>query len=146
MAIPYALMIWQGRLVARFFVDDPEVIQEAGRFFLIVPASNYFFIVIMVLSSAFYGSGHTKPVMVISILRQWAFRMPLAYLFGSLMGWGSVGIYVGMGLANVICAFITIWVFMRGTWTKAVIPTSAEEDAELAAEAGTEVLDDAGSD
>jgi Na+-driven multidrug efflux pump len=146
MAIPYALMIWQGQLVARFFVDDPEVIREAGRFFLIVPASNYFFIVIMVLSSAFYGSGHTRPVMVISLLRQWAFRMPLAYLFGVLMGWGSVGIYVGMGLSNVICSVITIWVFMRGRWTHAVISSTPEEDAELAAETGTEVLDPAGSD
>ena len=145
-AIPYALMVWQGQLVARFFVDDPEVIQEAGRFFLIVPASNYFFIVIMVLSSAFYGSGHTRPVMVISLLRQWAFRMPLAYLFGSVMGWGSVGIYTGMGLSNVICAIITIWVFARGKWTHAVISATPDEEAELAAETGTEVLDPAGSD
>jgi putative MATE family efflux protein len=146
MAIPYALMVWQGQLVARFFVDDPDVIHEAGRFFLIVPASNYFFMVIMVLSSAFYGSGHTRPIMVISILRQWAFRMPFAYLFGSLLGWGSVGIYCGMGLSNVICSVITIWVFMRGKWTHAVISATPEDEAELAAETGTEILDDAGSD
>jgi Na+-driven multidrug efflux pump len=100
----------------------------------------------MVLSSAFYGSGHTRPIMVISILRQWAFRMPFAYLFGSLLGWGSVGIYCGMGLSNVICSVITIWVFMRGKWTHAVISATPEDEAELAAETGTEILDDAGSD
>ncbi len=145
MAIPYALMMWQGRLVARFFVDDPAVITEAYRFFLIVPASNYFFIVIMVLSSAFYGSGHTRPVMIVSLLRQWGLRIPLAYLFGSILGWGSIGIYAGMGVANVICAFITIWYFLAGHWTKAVIATTPEEKAELAAEAETD-LDSAGSD
>jgi len=143
MAIPYALMMWQGRLVARFFVDDPETIKEAYRFFLIVPASNYFFTVIMVLSSAFYGSGHTRPVMVISLLRQWGLRIPLAYLFGSILGWGSIGIYAGMGVANVVCAIITIWVFMAGKWTKAIIPTSAEEAAELAAETNPETVDPA---
>lgn len=145
MVVPYALMMWQGRLVARFFVDNPETIKEAFRFFLIVPASNYFFTVIMVLSSAFYGSGHTRPVMIISLLRQWGLRIPLAYLFGSILGWGSIGIYAGMGVANVVCAIITIWVFMAGGWTKAVIPTTPEEKAELVAETETD-LDSAGSD
>lgn len=135
-AIPYGLMMWQGRLVARFFVDQPEVIDEAFRFFLIVPASNYFFTVINVLSSAFYGSGHTRPVMVVSLLRQWAFRLPLAYLLGYLLGWGSVGIYVGMGLANIVCALLMLAMFRSGNWAKAIIPTSPEEEAEIEADAG----------
>ena len=145
-ALPYALMMWQGRMVARFFVNDPEVIEEAHRFFLIVPASNYFFTVIMVLSAAFYGSGHTGPVMVVSLLRQWALRMPLAYLFGTALGWGSVGIYAGMGVANVICAIITIWYFVAGRWTRAVIPDSPEQEAEIEAEAEVESLDPSGLD
>lgn len=135
MAVPYLLMMWQGRLVARFFVNDPEVIDEAFRFFLIVPASNYFFVVMNVLSAAFYGSGHTRPVMVVSLLRQWALRLPLGYLFGYLIGWGSVGIYVGMGIANVVCAVILIVIFRTGAWAKAVIATTPEEKAEREAEA-----------
>jgi Na+-driven multidrug efflux pump len=139
MAVPYLLMMWQGRLVARLFVNDPDVIDEAFRFFLIVPASNYFFVVINVLSAAFYGSGHTRPVMVVSLLRQWALRLPLGYLFGYLIGWGSVGIYVGMGIANVVCAVILIALFRSGRWAKAVIPASPEERAER--EADTETLE-----
>ena len=131
-ALPYALMMWQGRLVTRFFVDDPEVIQEAFRFFLIVPASNYFFMVINVLSAAFYGSGHTRPIMVISLLRQWALRVPLAYLLGFVLGWASIGVYVGMGVANVLCAVLMIWVFLAGRWAKAVIAGPSEEDGEAA--------------
>jgi len=130
MAVPYALMMWQGRLVTRFFVDDPDVIREAFRFFLIVPASNYFFTVIMVLSAAFYGSGHTWPIMVVSVLRQWALRVPLAFFFGYAIGWGSVGVYIGMGIANIICAVVMIWIFLAGDWAKAVIPTSEEAEIE----------------
>jgi putative MATE family efflux protein len=129
MAIPYALMMWQGRLVTRFFIDDPEVIQEAFRFFLIVPASNYFFTVIMVLGAAFYGSGHTRPILVVSLLRQWALRVPLAYLLGHTLGWGSLGIYVGMGLANILCAVLMIWLFRAGGWAKAVIPTASDPES-----------------
>lgn len=132
MAIPYGLMMWQGRLVARFFVDDPAVIDEAYRFFLIVPASNYFFGVINVFSAAFYGSGHTRPVMIVSLLRQWALRLPLGYLLGYLLGWGSVGIYIGMGIANVLCAVIMLVVFRAGHWTHAVIPTGAQAPVDAA--------------
>jgi putative MATE family efflux protein len=134
--VPYAIMMWQGRLITRFFVDDPAVTREAVRFFLIVPASNYFFTVMMVLSAAFYGSGHTRPVMVVSLLRQWALRI----------GWGSLGIYTGMGLANILCAVLMLWIFLRGNWTRAVIPASIEEEAEIQAEAEIEALDVAGSD
>lgn len=145
-ALPYSLMMWQGRLVARLFVRDAAVIEEAFRFFLIVPASNYFFIVIMVLSSAFYGSGHTRPVMIVSLLRQWALRMPLAYLFGYTLGGGSVGIYVGMGISNILCALLMLWIFMGGKWMRAVIPATPEEEAERRAETGLESLDMSGSD
>jgi Na+-driven multidrug efflux pump len=144
--VPYAIMMWQGRLITRFFVDDPAVTREAVRFFLIVPASNYFFTVMMVLSAAFYGSGHTRPVMVVSLLRQWALRMPMAYFFGYILGWGSLGIYTGMGLANILCAVLMLWIFLRGNWTRAVIPASIEEEAEIQAEAEIEALDVAGSD
>lgn len=144
MALPYALMMWQGRLVTRFFIDDPEVIEEAFRFFLIVPASNYFFTVIMVLSAAFYGSGHTRPILAVSLLRQWALRVPLAYLLGHMLGWGSVGIYVGMGIANILCAVLMIWIFLAGRWAKAVIESPAEEEEE--SEPAPEALGVAGSD
>jgi len=148
MAVPYSLMMWQGRLVARFFVDDPDVIREAFRFFLIVPASNYFFTVIMVLSSAFYGSGHTRPIMIVSLLRQWALRVPLAFLFGYVVGWGSIGVYVGMGIANIVCAVLMVWIFLAGNWAKAVIPTSEEAEARTREEGETDAgsPDTSGSD
>jgi Na+-driven multidrug efflux pump len=77
--------------------------------------------------------------MVVSLLRQWALRLPLGYLFGYLIGWGSVGIYVGMGIANVVCAVILIVIFRTGAWAKAVIATSPEQKAER--EADTETLE-----
>jgi Na+-driven multidrug efflux pump len=94
-----------------------------------VPASNYFFTVIMVLGAAFYGSGHTRPILVVSLLRQWALRVPLAYLLGHTLGWGSLGIYVGMGLANILCAVLMIWLFRAGGWAKAVIPTASDPES-----------------
>ncbi|KPK65485.1 MAG: hypothetical protein AMK73_02845 [Planctomycetes bacterium SM23_32] len=120
-----------GRLVARAFIPEPEVIAEAGKFFMVVPASSYFFGVLMVLMAAFYGSGHTLPAMIVSILRLWFFRLPMAGLLGFVLGWGSLGVYLGMVFGNVVCAFITLWLFLAGGWQSAVVPTketTAEDD------------------
>lgn len=133
MLVPYLLIMAEGHIVARAFTRDAGVIAEAGRFFLIVPASNYFFNVLMVLMSAFYGSGHTKPIMVISLLRQWGLRIPMALALGFLAGWGSMGIYGGLAAANVIAAVVAWKVFSMGTWAHAVVAARAEAPDSAAA-------------
>lgn len=118
---PFAFLTLWGRLVARCFLKDPEVIAETSRFFLVVPVSSYFFGVLLVLMAAFYGSGHTRPAMVLSIIR-WLLRLPLSYVLGFVVGMGSLGIYAGMAIANVLCALITLWIFLTGAWQTAVVP------------------------
>jgi len=115
-------LVWQGQLVARAFIPSAEVVAETHRFFMIVPASSYFFGVLMVLLAAFYGSGHTWPAMFVSVLRLWFLRLPAAYLLGFVLGWGSLGVYVGMVFGNIVSAAIALWLFLRGGWESAVVP------------------------
>lgn len=136
MLVPTVLLIWRGQLVARAFIDSPDVIAEAGRFFTIVPASSYFFGVLMVLMAAFYGSGHTMPAMVISIMRLWLFRLPAGFLLAFVFGWGSRGVYTGMVVGNVLCALIALCLFLRGGWQTAVVPSRADEPEGAAANSG----------
>lgn len=122
MFLPYALVVLFGQGVARAFTHDEGIIMEAGRFFLLVPASNYFFNILMVVMAAFYGSGHTRPVMVISLLRQWVLRIPIALLLGFGFGMGSIGLYWGLVIGNVISAALAWWAFRTGEWDRAVVP------------------------
>jgi len=131
MFLPLAFLIWKGQLVARAFVNDPEVIAESRNFFLIVPASSYFFGVLMVLMAAFYGSGHTRPVMVLAILRLWVLRVPAGYLLAFVAGWGSRGVYAGMAIGNVTCALVAFWLFCTVRWQRAVVPTGDQQPEEL---------------
>lgn len=129
MFLPYALVMWQGKVVARAFTSDASVLVEARRFFLLVPASTYCFDVLMTLTAAFYGSGHTRPVMVVSLLRQWVFRLPVAYLFGIVLGFGSLGVYSGLVAGNLVCAVIILWLFIGRGWESAVIDRTGEAGA-----------------
>jgi len=134
MLLPYLVLILEGHIVARGFTHDAGIIAEAGRFFLLVPPSNYCFNIFMVVMSAFYGSGHTRPVMVISLLRQWVLRIPvclvLCFGWGFVPGYGSRGLYVGLVIGNLISAAMAWWLFRVGAWDKPVVP--AGEAAEQA--------------
>ena len=122
MLLPYAVVTVFGQGVARGFTHDEGIIVEAGRFFLLVPASNYCFNILMVVMAAFYGSGHTRPVMVISLLRQWVLRIPIALLLGFGLGMGSIGLYWGLVIGNLISAVLAWWAFRTGEWERAVVP------------------------
>ena len=121
-----ALTIW-GKYVALAFTDSTAVIEQAQIFFRVVPASMYCFSVLLVLLAAYYGSGHTRPAMVIHIVRLWILRLPVSYFLAFILGMGSIGIYLGMVFGNVITALITFALYRTGGWEEAV--AEAEEDS-----------------
>ena len=129
MLLPHLFLMIEGHLVARAFTHDEGVIDEVGRFFLIVPMSNFCFNIMMVVMAAFHGSGHTRPIMVISLVRQWVLRIPLAMFLAFVLGWASMGLYVGIAIGNAMGAAMTWWVFRQGGWEHAVVPLAAEATA-----------------
>ncbi len=133
MFVPLLVLVGYGKSIARLFIQDPAVVAEAGKFFLVVPASSYFFGVLMVLLAAYFGSGHTMPAMVVGIIRLWVLRVPLAYLLAFIFDWGSMGIYVAMVVGNVCCALLALGLFLRGGWASAVVEQiESEEEGEAA--------------
>lgn len=121
MFLPYVVITVWGDLVARMFIQDPGVIAEARHFFLIVPASNFFFNMLMVLVAAYIGSGHTRPLLLFSIMRQWILRLPISWFLGFVLAWGSLGIYTGMAVANILAAILAWFMFRARWWEQPVI-------------------------
>ena len=118
--VPMVLLMVFGQEVASLFTKDPEVIREAGKFFVVVPISAYAFQVITVMSAAFLGSGHTRAPMMISLVRQ--LRLPAGFLMCKTLQMGSMGIYWGMVAGNVLGAVLTLWIFLQGRWQTATVP------------------------
>jgi putative MATE family efflux protein len=124
---PVAVLSLKGDLIARFFLDKPAAVDEAVTFFSLVPSSTYCFGVLMMLMAAFYGSGHTRPPMAVSIIRVWVVRLPAAWLLVRLVGLGSMGAYLGMVVGNITAAGIALLLFLRGGWETALVPVRAGE-------------------
>jgi putative MATE family efflux protein len=109
--------------VAAFFApSDPLVIDYAADFILIMGPSVVFFTIYLAANSVAHGSGHTKPAMVMGLIRLWVLRNILAYYFGpGPLEMGVPGLWLGMAISNFITGAIALlWIF-GGSWAKPII-------------------------
>ncbi len=113
------------RPIFRTFINDPEVLSEASlvsKYFL---TSLPFFGIFAVVTGVFQTAGHTKTSMVLGLVRLWGLRIPLAYTLGVLLT-SSMGVYLGMGLSNVLAAILALLWFLRGAWMRGIIERNGQ--------------------
>jgi len=113
------------REFVRAFIDDPEVIARGAELFQIVALSLPFVGALQVIIGAYQGAGKTLYSMSFSLVRLWVLRIPLAYLLGGVLGWGSRGIWWAMSLSNLGAALLALGLFLTGNWKEKVIPRPA---------------------
>jgi putative MATE family efflux protein len=113
-------------MAIQFFINEQGVVFEGEIFLRVVLFGVPFFGIFSAVNACFWGSGHNVPSMVIELFRLWAMRIPLAYLFGFVMGWNAAGVWFGMGLSNVLGAVLALGLFGTGIWKKKVIKESTD--------------------
>ena len=107
------------REVVSFFNTTEEVVQAGESAFRIV----YPFLVFMgfhiPVSSAFYGSGDTKPPMAVTVVQMFAFQIPRMVLMSRIMGIN--GVFLAYGLAMLVGMVIMVAWFFKGKWKERVL-------------------------
>ncbi len=118
-----ALVLWLVRkpLVALFIPGRPDVIAVGAEFIEIFAVGMPFLGAFFSAQAIFRGAGHNVPTMVLGILRLWALRIPLSWLFAFPLGWRDTGIWWGMSLSNVISGAAALWLLWRGSWQRRVV-------------------------
>lgn len=112
------------RPLIRVFINDPAVIQGASSYVAIFVFSIPFFGFYRIISSAFRGSGHTKPSMALSLGRLWGLRIGISYFLAFILGLKSYGLWWGMSLSNFVTAFISYPWFLTGNWKEETVTHS----------------------
>jgi len=110
-----ALIVAFNQQVFGAFIKDPSVLHEANlvaKYFL---TSLPFFGIFSVVTNVFQTSGQTKVSMTLGLVRLWGLRIPLSYLLGAVV-MASWGVYLGMGLSNILGAVLAMVWFLRGSW------------------------------
>ncbi len=95
------LVILLAEPILGVFLTDPNTRQLAYLPMVLWGLMISFDTAGMVLMNALIGAGDTRRSMWISVLWQWVFFLPLAYLAGPVLGAGLVGVWAVNGLYRV---------------------------------------------
>ncbi len=108
MAIP-------GPLV-RLMTDKPELLAASPPVLRLVGTVQFFFGSAIVLAHGMRGAGDTRGPMLLTAVSTYVVRLPLTYLFGIVLGWGLLGVWLGMSIELLVRGSIFIARYLRGRW------------------------------
>jgi len=97
--------------ISRLFSPDPVVIRTGARLLLVAAAFQLFDGLQTVATGALRGSGDTKTPMLANFVAYWLIGLPVGYFFCFKLGWGAVGIWIGLcgGLMIIGSALLLTW-------------------------------------
>lgn len=109
------------RHIIGFFIMDGSVIDMGALYLQYALWGIPFYGLFSGITAAFRGSGHNVPSMIIEVSRLWLLRIPLTYLLGIYLGYGAIGIWIGMALSNIFGSVIAVGYFKTGIWQEKII-------------------------
>jgi putative MATE family efflux protein len=98
------------------FTSDPDVAPYGVRCLRIVSAGFLFYGYGMVLTQAFNGAGDTRTPTLIHLGCLWMLELPLAWFLAHPAGFGPTGVFISVSVAFSALAFVSAWLFSKGTW------------------------------
>lgn len=98
-------------MIARAFSPDPNVVRIGATLLLVAAAFQLFDGLQVVTTGALRGAGDTRTPMIANFIAYWLIGLPMGYILGFRMGWGALGIWIGLccGLIVVGSALLVTW-------------------------------------
>jgi MATE family multidrug resistance protein len=114
-AISICIFIW-ARSCAALLTKDPAVLAEATRYLKIILFSEPFMALSLILGGGLQGAGDTRGTMGVVMISMWLIRLPLAFLFALVLGYGAVGVWAAMITSMTIQGTLMARRFYQGRW------------------------------
>jgi len=103
-------------LLAQFYTQDPEVIHVVKMLVWLNAAFMPFWAASWVLPAGLKGARDARYTMWVSLLSMWGGRIVAGYLLGIVLGFGGVGIWLGMVLDWMIRGWFFYHRMNSGRW------------------------------
>jgi MATE family multidrug resistance protein len=93
-----------GRVIAGWFVADPQVVLLTAQLLLIAGIFQIFDGIQVVSVGALRGYEDTRMPMYIGILSYWVVALPVSWFAGFVLGWGARGVWFGFVVGLAVAA------------------------------------------
>ena len=110
------IVILKARWIASFLSSDPIVIRESVKYIYISMISEPFMAWGIILGGGLIGAGDTRSVLIRVALSVWLIRIPLAYIFVVLLGFGAVSVWWSMNISQFVQAFVMSKRYFNREW------------------------------
>jgi putative MATE family efflux protein len=114
-ALAAVILLFAPQIVAAF-VDDPAVIDIGSRCLRVFALAFPMMGIGMTLSGALRGAGDVRYVLGVLTVTAWTVRIPAAFIFSHIVGWGPAGAWVGAVLEQNVRAGLIWFRFAGGRW------------------------------
>lgn len=106
------------RQLARVFSPEEDVLYLSSLCVMISAIEQPALAIYMVYAGGLRGAGDTMSPMLITTVGTLFFHVPMAYVFGIVLGWGLAGIWFGAALDWIGRAIAVYIFFRRGRWRR----------------------------
>ncbi len=114
-----AAVILNARRIASLLSQNPVVVKESVRYLKIAMISEPFMACGAILGGGLSGAGDTRSVMTRVAFSIWIVRIPLAYLFIVVLGFGAASVWWSMNISQFIQAYLLYSRYAKRKWLKA---------------------------
>jgi multidrug resistance protein, MATE family len=99
------------KFIARLFSPDARVIRVGATLLLVAAAFQLFDGVQTVATGALRGTGDTRTPMLANLVAYWFIGLPVGYVLCFRLGWGALGIWIGLcvGLMIIGSGLLIAW-------------------------------------
>jgi putative MATE family efflux protein len=110
------MVILNARWIASLLSSDAIVIRESIKYIYISMISEPFMAWGIILGGGLSGAGDTRSVLIRVALSVWLIRIPLAYIFVVLFGFGAVSVWWSMNISQFVQAFVMSKRYFSKEW------------------------------
>lgn len=117
-AVLFTLVQLFPEAIVSVFNEDPDVCAYGVEYVKTFSFDFLFVAVLFCCNGLIMGAGHTKFTLLTGSLSSLLLRIPVAVLFGKVLGWGLQGVGLACPAASLISLGLGIWFVATGRWER----------------------------
>ncbi len=119
MSLSAIVLVSFPRALISVFSTDASVLQLGTRLLSVAALFQLFDGLQVVATGILRGLGDTRTPVIWNVLGHWGLGLPVAWWLCFPMGWGVVGLWVGLAMGLTWCGIILVGVWHRRSWALA---------------------------